>query len=138
MLKNLPLSFTRESLVELLDKQGFNLMYDFVYLPRDFGSGSSLGYALVNLTSQAAVDDFWARFEGFAEWEIPSDEVCSVEWSEPHQGLSVHVARYRNSPVMHSTVPESWKPAIFAMGRQTSFPPPTRKLKAPKVKQRTS
>ena len=28
-------------------------------------------------------------------------KVCQVSWSGPHQGFDAHVARYRNSPVMH-------------------------------------
>jgi hypothetical protein len=138
MLKNLPADFTRDHLVELLDKYGYSGKYDFVYVPRDFGTARTLSYAFVNIASTAYVSKFWATFEGFSEWETPSDEKCSLSWSDPQQGLVVHIERYRNSPVMHPTVPENWRPALFVNGIKVRFPAPTRKIKAPKFKPRSA
>jgi len=57
--------------------------------------------------------------------------VCEVSWSGPHQGFKAHVERYRNSPVMHRSVPDAYKPIIFQDGVRQDFPRPTRKIKAP-------
>lgn len=54
-------------------------------------------------------------------------------WGGPHQGLEAHVERYRNSPVMHEDVPDTFKPVLFANGVRISFPLPTRKLRAPRL-----
>jgi hypothetical protein len=133
MLRNLPNNYTRAKLLKLLDEEGFSSKYDFVYLPMDFKSHASLGYAFVNLLTPDIAKQFWEAFEGFSKWSMPSQKVCSMSWSYPHQGLEAHIERYRNSPVMHEDVPEEYKPMVFQDGVLTAFPPPTKKLKAPAV-----
>merc|ERR1719408_628689 len=73
-------------------------------------------------------------FEGFSGWSFDSAKVCEVSWAHPHQGLSEHVERYRNSPVMHPTMPEEYKPMMFQNGIQQPFPQPTKAIKAPKLR----
>jgi len=138
MLRPLPRSLTRDGLVELLDTEGYSGEFDFVYLPIDFASETSLCYAFVNMTTPAAARSLWAKFNGFCKWGTPSDEICTVTWSSPHQGLSAHVQRYRDSPIMHPAVPEIWKPLLFVNGQRAEFPTPTKKLKAPKFKHRSA
>jgi len=136
MLRNLPAGFSRSMLLDLLDSQGFRGTYDFVYLPIDFSSGSSLGYAFINLVSPNEAAPFFQHFSSFSQWPVPSDSVCSMSWSEPHQGLAQYVERYRSSPVMHSSVPDEWKPIILQDGLRIPFPPPTKHIKAPKIRSR--
>ena len=62
-----------------------------------------------------------------------SRKVCSVRWGHPLQGLPAHIERFRNSPVMHESVPERCKPALFSGGRWVPFPPPTAAIRAPEV-----
>ncbi|CAE7386822.1 TE1 [Symbiodinium natans] len=133
MLRNVPNNYTREMFLTLLDDHGFAGRYDFVYLPCDFKRQANLGYAFVNLVDASAVDAAWATFEGFEAWALPSQKVCQVKWSGPHQGLEAHVERYKNSPVMHKCVPDEYKPVIFADGVRRSFPRPTKKVKAPNM-----
>lgn len=130
MMRNIPNNYTRKMFLELLNKHGLQSCYDFIYLPYDFQRDSNLGYAFVNLREDA-VDMFWRTFDGFSQWSLPSSKVCKVTWSGPHQGFEAHVERYRNSPVMHRSVPEEYKPLIFSEGTPIPFPPPTRRLKAP-------
>lgn len=52
--------------------------------------------------------------------------------SGPHQGREAHVERYRNSPVMHPSVPEPYKPIILQGGERIPFPAPTKMPKAPR------
>jgi hypothetical protein len=138
MIRNLPTDYTREMLLELLDSEGFAGNYDFVYLPIDFNSQGGLGYAFVNLICPVEAQRFWQQFDGFSRWALPSDKVCSLNWSSPHQGLAPHIERYRNSPVMHQDVPDNFKPMIFVDGMRIQFPPPTRPLKAPRLRVRES
>eukprot|EP00928_Gymnodinium_smaydae_P001387 TRINITY_DN1050_c0_g1_i1.p1 TRINITY_DN1050_c0_g1~~TRINITY_DN1050_c0_g1_i1.p1 ORF type:complete len:408 (-),score=89.18 TRINITY_DN1050_c0_g1_i1:48-1271(-) len=136
MLRNLPTTFTRASLVELLEDEGFGGCFDFLYLPIDFGSRSCLGYAFANFLSASDAARCWTIFDGFTEWGFTCDKVCEVVWGDPHQGFAAHIERYRNSPVMHESVPDDWKPAAYSDGVQVPFPPPTKAIKAPKMRSR--
>lgn len=134
MMRNVPNNYTRDMLINLLDKEGFRGLYNFLYLPMDFNSGACLGYAFVNLVNVEAVPGFWRRFHGFSRWSVPSRKVCHVTWSGPHQGYQAHVERYRNSPVMHPSVPEEYRPVVFLNGERVSFPLPARAPRVPRVR----
>jgi len=135
MLREIPTEVSRDILVQVLDTLGLHAAYDMVYVPVDFSSGNGLGYAFVNMVSPHDVPTIWAALDGFSQWGLEGvDGACSVRWAEPNQGLVAHIERYRNSPVMHAEVPDDWKPALFSQGIRTAFPPPTKKLKSPKVR----
>lgn len=134
MVRNLPNNYTRSMLLALLDDHGFAGLYDFLYLPIDFKSNASLGYAFVNFQEMEQAEHFRQVFEGFQGWAIPSQKVCTVQWSNPLQGLEAHVERFRNSPVMHETIPDDHKPLLFIDGRRAPFPAPTKKIRPPRVR----
>merc|ERR1719362_2511002 len=100
MLRNLPLDYTRDMLLHLLDMEGFAGKYDFVYLPVDFKTSFGLGYAFLNMVSPTDAVLLRTRLDGFNSWAVPSGKVCTVAWSAPLQGLEAHIERYRNSAVM--------------------------------------
>jgi len=133
MLRNLPDGFTRDALLHLLDSEGFSGKYDFAYLPVDFDTLSGLNHAFVNLISPAEAERLREHLEGFSGWAAKSDNLCAVAWNDRQQGLPALVERYRNSPVMHETVPDECKPVIILSGRRAQFPPPSQKIKAPKI-----
>jgi len=135
MLRGLPQSYTRADLLDLLDAQGFYGRFNFIYLPMDFKRQRNLGYALVNLVLPSEAVRLSACFEGFSQWKKEDhDVVCEATWCNPHQGLEAHVERYKNSPVMHESVPEEWRPMLLKNGVPIPFPPPTIKIKCPKLK----
>jgi hypothetical protein len=133
ILRNIPNNFTREAFLGVLDRNGFSGMYDFLYLPIDFNSNANLGYAFINLVSAEATDAFWNFFDGYT-WDCPSEKVCNVVWCGTHQGREAHVNRYRNSPMMHPSVPESARPMLFLNGKQVPFPAPTKTIRPPHKK----
>lgn len=45
ILMNIPSHYTREVVISLLGAQGFEGMYDFLYLPVDQSSNENLGFA---------------------------------------------------------------------------------------------
>jgi len=134
LFRNLPRSFTRAMFLDLVNSEGFAGSYNFVYTPVDFTSQAGLGYAFINFALPAVARRFWDRFDGYSKWTEPNDKAGALNWSSPHQGLAAHVERYRNSPVMHATVPDEWKPAVFADGVRVAFPAPTKPIKAPKIR----
>jgi len=134
MLRNFPKQYTRSDLIKLLEDEGFEGSYDLVYVPMDFSSECCLGYGFVNFMTGSDAARCWTAFDGFSEWGVESGDACEVVWSNPHQGIEALIDRYRNSPVMHDSVPDEWKPSYFVDGVQTLFPVPTEKIKAPKQK----
>jgi hypothetical protein len=134
MLRNLPNNYSRDMLLDLIDSEGFSQMYDFIYLPVDFKTRASLGYAFVNMANFEVANRFRLTFDGYSNWILPSRKVCGVSWSTPHQGLESHIERYRNSPVMHEGVPDMYKPVLFKDGIRVEFPPPTKKIRAPRIR----
>jgi len=136
MLRNMPNNYTRDMLLEMVDSMGFEGCYDFAYLPVDFKSQAGLGYAFINFISSVEAQRCFDEFEGFSDWKVPSEKVCTVTWGSPYQGLEAHVERYQNSPVMHHSIPDEWKPVLFDQeGLRIPFPAPTKAIKTPKVRQ---
>lgn len=134
MLRDLPEDYSRNLLLQLLDSQGFSGCFDFVYLPVDFKHRKILGYALINMVTPWDAIRLRRNFECFSNWGMASGRASSVTWCSPQQGLKAHVERYRNSPVMHESVPEEWRPLLLSRGVPLKFPPPTHPISAPKVK----
>jgi len=132
MLRNLPSAFSRMGLLGVLNSQGLECKYDFVYLPVDFVSGASLGYAFVNFIDHQTAKCALHRLQGFTNWSgTTSQKVLGVCWSEPNQGLHMLVERFRNSRVMHGIVPEEYKPALFCQGQRIPFPRHTKRIRPP-------
>lgn len=134
MLRGVPETFTRPAMLQLLGTAGFFGRFNFLYLPMDFKRNLNLGYALINVVSPKEALRLSAYFEGFSSWDVPGGSVCSVAWCSPQQGLQAHLDRYKNSPVMHESVPEEWRPLHLMHGIPVAFPAPTTKIKAPKLK----
>jgi len=133
MLRNLPNDYSRDMLMELLNDKGFESCYDFLYLPMDTKRKVGLGYAFLNLVSHADAVRAFDELDGLSSWKISgSAKVLTIAWGHPLQGLEAHMERYRNSSVMHSSVPDEYKPMVFEDGERVSFPEPTGSIRAPK------
>lgn len=124
MLRNVPSDYTRAILLDLLAAECPEGSYDFVYLPTVFETGYNLGFAFVNFAWPEAADAFRRAHCGVLQ--------CEATWSAL-QGLQAHLERYRSSPVMHACVPEACRPVLLRGGERAAFPPPTRRVKAPRA-----
>jgi hypothetical protein len=132
MLRNLPNNYTRDLLIELLNAHDWIGKYDFLYYPVDFQTNSGLGFAFVNCITHADACMVKAALEGFRRWAIPSSKACTVGWcGNEQQGLAANIERYRNSSVMHKSVPDDRKPVIFKDGVRVKLPASTKKLWPP-------
>merc|ERR1719424_950648 len=117
-----------------MDKAGFRAHCDLVYLPIDFKNKVGRGYCFINFTTHDSAERFQEHFEGFACWSVESDKVCSISWSDVMQGIAANVECYKNSPMMHESVPDEYKPALFKDGRRIDFPPPTMRIRPPRAR----
>lgn len=125
MISGLALNCSRAGLWELLAAVDVHRHCDFLYVPVQFKrpqAGNGFGFA--NFSSEDSAKEAKQRLElqGFA-----------VEFSE-QQGLDSHIERFRNSPVMHSSVPDVARPALYRNGLRLPFPPATQSIKAPRSK----
>jgi len=119
VLRKLPKNETRTSLLEMLDRAGQKGLYNFVYLPMDFKKGKVFGHAIINFISNESAEEASFHFAGTG---------ATIEWSDSHQGFDDLIQRYRNSPIMHPTMPETSKPLIFSDGSVEPFPSPTEEI----------
>jgi len=131
MMRNIPNNYSRQQLLDLINDQGFVNCYDLAYLPIDFKTEVGLGYAFINFVSSEDAERFRQYFHGFSSWSVHSSKICEVSWSDVLQGVADNIERYRNSPVMHESVPDDFKPVLFRNGQRIPFPPPTKRIRAP-------
>lgn len=123
-LRNVPATYNRQMFLDLLERQGFAGVVDFIYVPMNFQSGKCLRYVVINIKSEALhmVAPFEAAFQDFRDWQVSCQEACVVERTASQQGLQACIDRYRESPVNHPDMPEFLKPVIFSDGLQHSLP----------------
>jgi len=138
MLRNVPRALTRTMLLAEMESQGFAGKFDFVYLPVDFDEttqcGQNFGHAFVNFMYPHDAAQARECFEGFSAWAVECEKPCEAMWREQCQGLTTHIQKYRNSALMHQSVPDDNKPVMFADGVRCPFPAPTQPIKAPKMR----
>jgi hypothetical protein len=130
-IRRLPSYFARDDLVRLLNEAGLAFAYDFVYMPLDFKTGRCYNYAIVNATHPYCVDILKCHFNGLV---LDDERGCVVVWGESFQGLRGNVLAYRNSTLMHESVPDVCKPAVYDQGFRVAFPPPTVILRPPRAR----
>merc|ERR1712048_5082 len=118
IIKNVPPEYTRDSLLELIDQQGFQGLYDFFYLPMTFETELNHGYAFINFTTTQSFEKFREVFDGFSEWTIPSDRICEVSFCDKFSNLNDCIEAHRSCPIMHSSVEDRFKPVILANGKR--------------------
>merc|ERR1712232_468628 len=106
LIKNLPGSCNTEILAKLLDDEGFAGCYDFAYVPFDFRQQRAFGYAFVNFCDASNACEALNHLHGSCRWAVSDQDGLEVQWSDPHQGLQLQIARYQNSPVLHESIPE--------------------------------
>lgn len=135
MLRNVPRSLNRTMLLAELEAQGFAGKFDFVYLPVDFeDTTQNYGHAFVNFVRPHDAAQARECFSGFTSWAVNCETPCEAMWREQCQGLAAHIQKYRNSALMHESVPDENKPVMFVDGIRRPFPAPTQPIKAPKMR----
>ena len=94
MIKNIPNKFTREKLLELIDKN-FAGTYDLFILPKDGNKNRNFGYAFINFISSYSIPHFYFIFNGKKWAETNSQKVCEITYSKI-QGRNELISHYPN------------------------------------------
>lgn len=134
IIRQVPKDVSRDQVTSALKQQGFGKDFDFLYCPLDYATQKGFGYLLVNFSSHSSAERFRKQFHGqCGDWLAPRASTLELVWAkgEGRQGLAANLERYRNSPVMHTIVPDEFKPISMHRGRRVSFPRPTERLQAP-------
>lgn len=137
MFRNLPTvpGFTKTNVLAALEMKGQLKAVDFIYSPVDFSTNRSMGYAFVNFTSHKHALQAKLAMHGFSQWGTAKDRACEVCWGESRmQGLALNIQHYRNSPVMHASIKDEYRPTLLSAGEIVAFPAPTKKIKAPRLR----
>lgn len=123
MLSHLPMELTQEDLLEVLDREEYSGLYDFVFLP-EVDATSRCRYAVVNLTKHEHSLQLADRLNGKTTWGVGDSEYeCQVTWYPTVQGLSELIRVYRDAAENCPDMPEECRPQLFSEGWQVSFPP---------------
>jgi len=134
VLEDLPGRLTQDDLVQILNDEGFNGLFDFLFLPVSLRSGRSSRYAVINFSRHSYGLLLAAHFHGRTNWSLCGDgSRCKVSWSLSHQGLPAILEHYRNDPNMHERVPVCMQPALFHNGTRAQMPAPTKLLREPRT-----
>lgn len=128
MLRNIPNKYSRQMLMDEINKTGFVGEVDYMYLPTDFTNRCNVGYCFCNFRTAEARQRFQKAFDGVpAQQCLPgfnSYKVCQVTRAK-WQGRSENVKRLRSSPELMQQLaahPE-WLPLLMnAKGDQEPFP----------------
>lgn len=128
MFRNLCKHLTQADLVAKLCEVGYRGLFDFVYMPMNLRESGNFGYTFVNFVNHAAAARAMSRTDFYG---AASDWICT--WSDC-QGLNANVERYRNSPLMHHSVPEECKPGMYNdHGTRVPFPASTKYISKPRI-----
>jgi hypothetical protein len=133
MVRNLPTDLSQPGLVQSFIDAGYCGMFDFVYMPMNFRGQGNFGYAFVNFVSNEVAAHVMDQMRQREDDDLLNLERWTSAWSSC-QGLDDNIQRYRNSPLMHDSVPLDCKPALYdASGTQIAFPKPTKTLSKPRI-----
>lgn len=133
MLRNIPPGCVRDQVMDVLRAEGFADHVVFIYLPMNLRTSGNFGYSFVDFDSSTIAERCKEQLEGFAGWNEPFEKALEVAWSES-QGIEAHIQRYRDSPLMHESVDDEVKPAMFRNGVRIPFPPSTKPIRAPRLR----
>jgi RNA recognition motif-containing protein len=129
MVRNIPTSLSQTDFVTELMARGYRGLFRFVYMPMNLRSNGSFGYAFVDFCSPAFALQLMEQLELLED----EDKDWRAVWSRT-QGITANVEFYRNSPLMHETIPEDCKPALYdEHGVQVPFPAPTKYISKPRI-----
>lgn len=130
MVRDIPSELCQEDLVQDFIDLGFRGLFDFVYIPMNLRGCGNFGYAFINFIDNATA--LRVMNQGHNDKCLRSSSWTCM-WSSC-QGLDSNVERYRNSPLMHKSVPAGSKPTKFDhTGQPVSFPRPTVKISKPRI-----
>lgn len=100
MIRGIPCSFTKNGLMEVMDRAGLAGKYNFFYLPKGSSNGN-LGYAFVNFVHPMYVNICKAAMHRVALDPVRSAKMCTISAADV-QGLENLRKHFRRTAVSRS------------------------------------
>merc|ERR1719230_897753 len=116
MLRNIPNRYTRDMLIERLDKD-YKAQFDFLYLPIDFNSKCNVGYAFINFRAPENAQRFFVEFNNVnCKTCLPgfsSQKVCEVSYARV-QGRDQNMENLKDEKFMEKLNEKAeWQPLFY-------------------------
>ena len=115
MLRNIPGCYTREELIERVDKN-YKGAFDYLYLPIDFGTGYNFGYAFINFRTEADCGYFMEEFHGAQSKHVlpgySSSNVCEVRYARV-QGRAANMENLQDATFIEKLVVRPYSQPVF-------------------------
>jgi hypothetical protein len=89
----------------------------------------AFGYGFIAFANPDVAERFRSRLDGM---NMSTGKVLLVNWSSFDTNAEDQVERFRNSPLMHHSMPDAIKPIVLLNGARTEFPAPSKKLRMPR------
>ena len=102
MIKNIPNKFTREKLLDLINKN-FRGTYDLFIMPKDGKKNRNFGYAFVNFISSYSLPYFYFMFNGKKWIGTNSKKICEITYSKV-QGRNELISHYPNKVIFFNEI----------------------------------
>ncbi|KAF4697541.1 hypothetical protein FOZ60_004413 [Perkinsus olseni] len=118
MLRKVPKACSVESLTTVLNERGFSGLYDFIYVPLDFKTRQSTGFAFINFCTEEVAQSFVDNFH-LTKIANRTIKVCPARV----QGLPANVEHFKNNPVNFAAEP--FRPKLFQLGTGRPSPSPS-------------
>jgi len=94
MLRNIPITASQATLLEELNRCGFGGLFDFCYLPCEFGTRENKGYAFINLVSTDVLEKFVLVWHGCRRLGVlPTGHALNVS-AAAVQGLEKNIKKW--------------------------------------------
>jgi len=114
MLRNIPNRYTQASLLQEINKAGFEGTYDFFYLPMDTQNRTNVGYAFINFVSPEELERFTMLFAGYSFEDHASQKVARVSLAHI-QGFIENVRHFSHRAVSQSRNSQ-YRPVVIYQG----------------------
>ena len=102
MIKNIPNRYTKEMMLEMIDRQ-FRDTYNFFYLPIDFDNSCNVGYAFINFIDLETILPFYNEFNGNTWPHFKSDKIAEITYARI-QGRDACIQHFKDSSLMKQQV----------------------------------
>mmetsp|Transcript_18571 Transcript_18571/g.40588 ORF Transcript_18571/g.40588 Transcript_18571/m.40588 type:complete len:323 (+) Transcript_18571:73-1041(+) len=97
MMRNLPSTLSLKALMQEINRSGFRGRFDFCYMPCDFSTGRSQGFAFVNFLTAEAAHCFFQEWHGSKRFvQKDCDSPLNVS-AAGIQGLEDNLAKWNTS-----------------------------------------